>query len=84
VMISHLKEKEENCKQLEVETVSLRKELEKTIDQLSRSLKFGRSIETLDNILNYQRSPFIKTCLGYHEKQNTLEEYANTKVTKPT
>jgi hypothetical protein len=48
--------------------VSLRKELEKKIDQLSISLKFGKRIEILDNILSYQRSPFINTGLGYDEK----------------
>jgi capsule polysaccharide export protein KpsE/RkpR len=65
VVRSQLKEKEENCEKLEAEIVSLRKELEKTTNQLSRSLKFGKSTEILDNILSYQRSPFIKTGLGY-------------------
>jgi hypothetical protein len=60
-----LKEKEENCEKLEYEIVSLRKELEKTTIKLNRSLKFEKSIETLDNIINCQRSPFIKTGLGY-------------------
>jgi hypothetical protein len=78
-----LKEKEENCERLEDEIVSLRKELEKTIDQLNRSLNFGNIIEILDNILSFQRSPFIKTGLGYDEKQNTFEGDASTKVTKP-
>jgi protein subunit release factor B len=84
VVRSQLKEKEENCEKLEAEIVSLRKELEKTTDQLNRSLKFGKSNEILDNILSYQRSPFIKIGLGYEEKQNTLEGDANTKVTKPS
>jgi hypothetical protein len=39
---SQLKDKEEICEKLEAEIVSLRKELEKKIDQLSRSLKFGK------------------------------------------
>jgi hypothetical protein len=77
-----LKENEENCKKLEVEIISLRKEPEKTIDQLNRSLKFGKSIEILDNILSFQRSPFINTGLGYDEKQKTLEGDAIAKVTK--
>jgi hypothetical protein len=50
---NQLKEKEENCEKLEAEIISLRKELEKTIDLLSRSLKFGKSTKILDNILNY-------------------------------
>jgi hypothetical protein len=47
-------------------------------------LKFGKMIEILDNIISYQRSPFIKTCLGYEKKQNTPEGDASTKVTKPS
>jgi chromosomal replication initiation ATPase DnaA len=61
----HLKKKEENYKELESTIVSSRKELEKTTIKLNRSLNFEKSIETLDNIINCQRSPFIKTGLGY-------------------
>ena len=50
---------------------------------MNRSFKFGKSTEILYNILSFQRSPFIKTGLGYEEKQNTPEGDANTKVTKP-
>jgi chromosome segregation ATPase len=64
-----LKEKEENCEKLEDKIISLRKELEKTTNQLSKILKFGKSTEMLDDILIYQRSPFIKMTLGYDEKQ---------------
>jgi hypothetical protein len=38
----------------------------------------------LDNILNFQRSPFIKTGLGYDKKQKTPKGDASTKVTKPS
>jgi hypothetical protein len=65
VVRSQLKENEENCEKLEAKIVSLIKKLEKTTNQLSRSLNFGKSNEILDNILSYQRSPFIKTGLGY-------------------
>jgi hypothetical protein len=68
VVRNQLKEKEENCEKLEDEIVSLIKELEKTTNQLNRSLAFRKSIEILDNILNFQRSPFIKTGLGYDDK----------------
>jgi hypothetical protein len=78
-----LKEKEENYEKLEDEMVSLRKELEKTIDQLNKRLKFGKSTKILDIILSFQRSPFIKIGLGYNEKQNTLEGNASTMVIKP-
>jgi hypothetical protein len=81
---SQLKKKEENCKKLEARIISLRKELEKTTNQLSRSLKFGKSTKKLDNILRYQRSPFIKLGLGYDKKQQTLEGDASTKATKPS
>jgi len=84
VVRSQLKENEENCKKLEDEIVSLRKELEKTIDQLNRSLKFGKRNEILDNILSWKRSPFIKTGISYDEKQNTSKRDASTKVTNPS
>jgi hypothetical protein len=47
-------------------------------------LKFGKNNEILDNILCYQRSPFIKIDLGYEKIQQTLEGEASTKVTKPS
>jgi hypothetical protein len=47
-------------------------------------LKFGKRIKILDNILSFQRSPFINTCIGYDEKQNTPKGDARTKVTKPS
>jgi hypothetical protein len=47
-------------------------------------LKFGKSTEILDNILSCQRSPFIKTCLGYDKKQKTPEGDASIKVTNPS
>jgi hypothetical protein len=78
-----LKKNEENCEKLEAKIISLRKELEKTTDHLNRRLKFGKSIEVLDNILSFQMSPFIKTSLGYVDKKNTTEGDASIKVTKP-
>jgi hypothetical protein len=69
-----LKEKEENCEKLEAKIISLRKELEKAIDQLSRSLNFGKIVEILENFLIHKISPFIKTGLGYNEKKNTPRE----------
>jgi hypothetical protein len=64
-----MKEKEENCEKLETKIVSLRKELEKKIDHLNRSLNFGKSIKILDNIFSFQRSPFIKIDLNYNDKK---------------
>ena len=69
-----LKEKEENCDNLEVELVSLKRDLEKSIAQLNRILKFEKSSKTLDHIINCQRSPFIKMGLGYKKNYITTQE----------
>ena len=45
------------------EIVGLRKEIEKTKDL---NIKFVKGSETLDEIINVQRSPLIKTGLGYN------------------
>jgi hypothetical protein len=48
-------------------------------------LKFEKRTGTLNEILSFQRSPFIKTGLGYDEKQKQKNEGdASTKVTKPS
>jgi hypothetical protein len=51
---------------------------------LNKILNFGKCIGILDNILSFQRSSFIKTYLGYNNKQNTPEGDASIKVTEPT
>jgi hypothetical protein len=43
----------------------LKKGFGKVNFKLNRSLKFEKSTEILDDIINCQRSPFIKTGLGY-------------------
>jgi hypothetical protein len=48
--------------------------LEKSIAQLTRSLKFEKSAKTLDHIINFQRSPFIKMGLGYDKIHMTTKE----------
>jgi hypothetical protein len=45
-------------------------------------LKFQESIEKLDNILSFQRSPFINKSVGYDDKQNTIEGDVSIEVTK--
>eukprot|EP00253_Pinus_taeda_P010214 PITA_10214 len=55
-------EKEKHSKKLEGEIVALRKEIEKT---KAINLKFVKGSETLDEIINVQRSPLNKTGLGY-------------------
>jgi hypothetical protein len=74
VVIRQLKENEENYKKLEVEIVFSRKELEKTINELNISLKFGNIIEALDSFLSFQMPPFIKMGLGYNENKRLLKE----------
>ena len=58
-----LDEKEKSLEKLECEIVGLRKEIEKT---KALNLKFVKGSETLDEIINVQRSPLIKTGLGYN------------------
>jgi len=57
-----LDENEQSLEKLEGEIVGLRKEIEKT---KALNLKFVKGSETLDEIINVQRSPLIKTSLGY-------------------
>eukprot|EP00253_Pinus_taeda_P027489 PITA_27489 len=56
-------EKERHLEKLEGEFVGLRKEIEKT---KAINLKFVKGSETLDEIINVQRSPLNKTGLGYN------------------
>eukprot|EP00253_Pinus_taeda_P003809 PITA_03809 len=58
-------EKEKHFEKLEGENVALRKEIEKT---KAINLKFVKGSETLDEIINVQRSPLNKTGLGYNEE----------------
>ena len=59
---NQLEEKEKHNEKLECEVVSLRKELEKV---KTLNLRFDKGSETLDEIIKVQRSPLIKTGLGY-------------------
>jgi len=56
-------EKERHLEKLEGEIVGLRKDIEKT---KAINLKFVKGSETLDEIINVQCSPLIKTGLGYN------------------
>eukprot|EP00253_Pinus_taeda_P007784 PITA_07784 len=60
-----LDEKENFLEKLECEIVGLRKEIEKT---KALNLKFVKGFETLDEIINVQHSPLIKTGLGYNDE----------------
>lgn len=58
-----LAEKEKFLEKLECEIVGIRKEIEKT---KTLNLKFVKGSKTLDEIINVQRYPLIKTGLGYN------------------
>eukprot|EP00253_Pinus_taeda_P036458 PITA_36458 len=60
---SKIDEKERHLEKLEGEIVGLRKEIEKT---KAINLKFVKGSETLNEIINVQRSPLNKTGLGYN------------------
>ena len=60
-----LAEKEKLLEKLECEIVGLRKEIEKT---KALNLKFFKGSKTLDEIINVQRSPLLKTGPMYSEK----------------
>jgi len=60
-----LAEKDKHNEELECEIVGLRKEIEKT---KALNLRFSKGYETLDEIIKVQRSPLIKTSLGYSEE----------------
>ena len=55
----------------EFEIISLKEEMNKIV---AINLKFKRSSSTLDDILSYQRSPLVKTGLGY-DKEETIEDF---------
>eukprot|EP00253_Pinus_taeda_P032899 PITA_32899 len=58
-----LDKKEKSLENLECEIVGLRKEIEKI---KALDLQFVKGSETLDDIINVQHSPLIKTCLGHN------------------
>jgi len=70
-----LDEKEQFLEKLECEIVGLRKEIEKT---KTLNLKFVKGSETLDEIINIECSPLIKTWLGYNgetSQESTSKSY---------
>lgn len=71
VLNNKLKEKEETCEKLEVEVVSLKRELDKVIKSL-------KSSQALDIILNTQRPQHDKSRLGYIGETSNLNE--NTSI----
>ena len=70
--------KDEGCEKLKKEIVFLKKEA----DLLNKNLKIS---QTLDDILNHQRSPLDKSGLGYAGESSRKNENASNKkdVRKP-
>jgi hypothetical protein len=67
-----LDKKKESCHELEAEVVNLRKKVQKSDIQN----KFLNSSMTLHEILDIQRSPYDKYCLGYNKEEiNTPKKY---------
>jgi len=60
-----LVEREKHNEKLECEIVGLRKDIEKT---KALNLRFGKGLETLNEIIKVQCFPMIKTGLGYTEE----------------
>eukprot|EP00253_Pinus_taeda_P006216 PITA_06216 len=71
-----LVEREKHHEKLECEIVGLRKEIEKT---KALNLRFVKGSETLDEIINVQRSPLIKTGLGYNEETSQAQKPSTSK-----
>ena len=63
VLKKQILEKERHNEKLELEIVSLRKELEK---KKGINLRFSKGSEALEEIIKLQCSPLIKTGLGYN------------------
>ena len=71
-----LAEREKHNEKLECEIVGLRKDIEKT---KSLNLRFAKGSETLDEIIKVQRSPLIKTSLGYSKEASQTQKPSTSK-----
>ena len=76
--IDHVRGVEEHLigriKEVEDENVHLRNELGEASLQLGTKRKFAISTTILAEILNSQRSPYDRTGLGYHGKEDIINE----------
>jgi hypothetical protein len=70
---NQINEKEESCHKLEAKFVDIRKKVEK-------SNKFLNSSQILNEILESQRSPNDKSCLGYKREARHDEEITSKKL----
>ena len=75
-----MREKNLECEKLEEEVVSLRKNLEKSQRELLMNTPLIKGSEQLDQILNAQRSPIIKTGIGYEGETSKSKVEDNKKI----
>jgi hypothetical protein len=71
ILKQQLSEKKVRCESLEQEVVKTRKEMEKFQALYNQNLSSIKASEVLATILNQQRNPKMKTCLGYEEGSNS-------------
>jgi len=71
---TQLQKREEEAERLKDEVVGVNVYIKWLQTQQKTYDKFRKSNAVLDEILNYQRSPFIKTGLGYENNHKTLEK----------
>eukprot|EP00253_Pinus_taeda_P008119 PITA_08119 len=71
-----LAKREKHHEKLECEIVGVRKEIEKT---KALNLRFVKGSETLDEFINVQNSPLIKTGLGYNEETSQAQKPSTSK-----
>jgi hypothetical protein len=67
IMKQQLSEKKSKCEALEEEVVKTRKEMKKFKALYHQNLSSIKASEELTYILNLQRNPKLKSCLGYEE-----------------
>jgi len=75
-MTFHLAKREKHNEKLECEIVGFRKDIEKT---KALNLSFAKGSKTLDEIINVQHSPLIKTSLGYTEEASQEQKTSTSK-----
>lgn len=68
VLNKQLKRNISECEKLESRIVSLRKELNRTKERLSKNMKIYKSLDTLEDLNDSQVSPFVKSGFGFTRK----------------
>ena len=79
-LLEQMREKSLECEKLEEEVVGLRKKLEKAQRELLMNTPQVKSSGQLDQILNAQRSPFIKVGIGYEGETSKSKVEDNRKI----